>query len=133
MPQKDFAPETAVGTGAAEPVVDEYEAAKEVPSVDEKTLNEGRSQNQPGRGATIDYSGESHVEATKDLGQEPAANDTEKSTGEDLETRRQDDDTLAGASVKENDDSNVNKKAEETRPEVPQATDRKAAERRKRA
>lgn len=120
--RKDFAPETALGTGAAEPVVDEYEAAKEVWSVDESTVK-GGSQNQPGRAGTIAYSNETHVEATKDLGQEPAENDTNVSNGEDYETANKDDDTLAGAGV----DSaitgdQVNSKAEDVRPDVPQAT-----------
>jgi hypothetical protein len=111
--QKDFAPETALGTGAAEPVVDEYEAAKEVPSVDESVLKGTRSQNQPGNAVTIEYSGEPTAE--------PTTGDDERSTGEDYETRNVDDDTRAGAAVVK-DDPEVNKPAAEVRPEVPQAT-----------
>ena len=110
---KDFAPETALGTGAAEPVVSEYEAAKEVPSVDESILKGEGSQNQPGRAASIDYSGEPTAE--------PTTGDDEKSTGEDFETRNVDDDTNAGAAVVKNDPE-VNKEASSVRPEVPQAT-----------
>jgi hypothetical protein len=112
---KDFAPETALGTGAAEPVVSEYEAAKEVPTVDESLVKGKGSQNQPGRAATIDYSGEPTVE--------PTTGDDEKSTGEDYETRNVDNDDvpLAGAAVVK-DDPEVNKEASNVRPEVPQAT-----------
>ena len=110
--QKQFAPETAVGTGAAEPVVDEYEAAKATPSVDESTVGEG-AQNKPGNARTIAYSGDEVAEPTSDA----------KSTGEDYETRNKDDDTLAGAGVDSVvTDDQVNAKAEETRPEVPQDT-----------
>lgn len=109
---KDFAPETALGTGAAEPVVSEYEAAKEVPSVDESVLKGDGSQNQPGRAATIEYSGEATAE--------PTTGDDERSTGEDFETRNVDDDTRAGAAVVKNDPE-VNQKAEDVRPDVPQA------------
>jgi hypothetical protein len=111
--QKDFAPETALGTGAAEPLADEYEAAKEVPSVDESILEGKRSQNSPGNSETINYSG--------DATEEPTTGDDEKSTGEDFETRNEGDDTLAGAAVVPNDPE-VNAKAEDVRPEVPQAT-----------
>lgn len=118
LQQRPFAPETAIGTGAAEPVVDEVEAAKLVPSVDESTAGKGK--NQPGaEGTGIDYSGEDTAEPTS----------SEKSTGEDYEVRNADDDTLAGASV--GDDGDVNKPVEEVRPEVPQAT--KASRRREKA
>ena len=114
MPQKPYAPETAIGTGAAEPLVDEYEAAVATPSVDEATV-QPEAQNQPGRAASIDYSNDDLAEPTDDG----------KSTGEDFETRNQDDDTLAGASVGSVlDDAEVNKPAEEVRPEAPQATKR---------
>ncbi len=111
-----FAPETAVGTGAVEPLVDEYEAAKAVPTVDEKTLDEigKRSQNQVHAGKTIAYSGETVADDASD----------EKSTGEDFETRHADDDTQAGAGVNASDDAEVNKPAEEVRPEAPQETKR---------
>ncbi len=111
-----YAPETAVGTGAVEPLVDEYEAAKAVPSVDETTLDEvgKRSQNSVHTGKTIAYSGED----TADQGND------EKSTGEDFETRHADDDTQAGAGVNASDDAEVNKPAEEVRPEAPQETKR---------
>lgn len=113
-----FAPETAVGTGAAEPIVDEYEAAKAVPSVDETTLDETgqKSQNEVHAGKTIAYSGE-------DIGD--SGTGEVKSTGEDYEVRNEsnDDVPLAGASV-DTDDAEVNKLAEEVRPEVPQATKR---------
>ena len=131
MPQKPFAPETAVGTGAAEPVVDEYEAAKATPSVDESTLDEvgHRSTNQPGQANTIEYSGETHREAIEGQGLEttPVGDDTseEPSTGADLETRRKDDDTVAGSAVDAQvDASEVNSKAADVRPEVPQAARR---------
>lgn len=110
----NYAPETALGTGAAEPLVDEFEAAKEVPSVDESVLEETpekRSTNQITPGATIAYSGETVAEPTSDA----------VSNGEDFETRNVDDETNAGAAVIK-DDSEVNKPAEEIRPEVPQAT-----------
>lgn len=112
---KQFAPETAVGTGAAEPVVDEYEAAKEVPSVDESTLEGGRSNNQPQGSRTVEYSGDKVADDASD----------ERSTGEDYETRNKDNDEvpLAGAAVPD-DDSEVNAKAEDVRPEVPQETKR---------
>lgn len=113
--RKLFAPETAVGTGAAEPVVDEYEAAKEVPSVDESTLDEsgGRSQNFVHDTKTIAYSGETVAEPTSDA----------VSTGEDYEVRNKDDDTAAGAAVDSViTDAEVNAPADEVRPDVPQAT-----------
>lgn len=111
---KYFAPETALGTGAAEPIVDEYEAAKEVESVDESILEGTRSQNFIRAGKTIAYSGEPTAE--------PTTGDDEVSNGEDFETRNVDNDEvpLAGAQVVK-DDPEVNKPAEEVRPEVPQA------------
>lgn len=114
---KDFAPETAVGTGAAEPLVDEYEAAKAAESVDESTVGDG-AQNKPGAAATIEYSGEPT--------REPTTGDDEVSTGEDWETRNKDNDDvpLAGAGVDDQDTEDVNKKASEVAPEVPQAVKR---------
>ena|SRR5690242_9557794 len=111
----NFAPETAVGTGAKDPIVDEYEAAKEVPTIDESILDGTRSQNGPETDRTIAYSGEPTAE--------PTTGDDERSTGEDYETRNVDDDTNAGAAVVK-DDPEVNKPAEEVRPEAPQATKR---------
>ena len=116
-----YAPETAVGTGAVEPLVDELEAAKAVPTVDENTLDEGRSNNQPHAGKTIQYSAEPVADD---------ANDTDLSTGEDFETRNRDDETRAGAGVSDTDDAEVNQPAEDVRPEVPQET--KAARKAKR-
>lgn len=113
--QKMIAPETAVGTGAAEPVVDEYEAAKATPSVDESTVGEG-AQNYPRPAKTIAYSGE-------DVGD--SGTGEVLSTGEDSEVRNRDDDSLAGSSVDtEVDEETVNKPAEEVRPEAPQASRR---------
>jgi hypothetical protein len=112
LQQRPFAPETAIGTGAANPVVDEYEAAKLTPSVDEATAGKGK--NQPGNeDGQINYSGDEVAEPTSDA----------KSTGEDYETRQVEDDTNAGAAVA-TDNSDVNKPADEVTPEVPQATKR---------
>lgn len=110
--RKQFAPETAVGTGAAEPVADEFEAAKETPSVDESTLDGGRSRNRPGEAGSVEYSGDKVAEDASD----------EKSTGEDYETRNADNDEvpLAGAAVVK-DDPDVNKPVDEVRPDAPQA------------
>lgn len=110
--RKEFAPETAVGTGAAEPLVDEFEAAKQVPSVDENSIKGGRSKNQPDDTRTIKNSGDPVGDPASD----------EKSTGEDEETRHVADDAHA-------DDDKVNKPAAETRPKAPQAT--KASRKRK--
>ena len=106
----NFAPETALGTGAAEPIVDEREAAEQVPSVDNDTAS---SKNHPGH-ETINYSGDDTAEPTNDL----------QSDGRDLETRRsEDDDQPGGDSVGSVlSDSDVNAKAEDVRPEEPQAT-----------
>ena len=114
-----FAPETAVGTGAVEPLVDERKAAEAVPTVDEGTLDksEGRSQNQVHGGKTIAYTGE-------DVGD--SGTGEVLSTGEELEVREADnDDNAYGAQVsKEVDDAEVNKPAEDVRPEEPQAPKR---------
>jgi len=110
-----YAPEVAVGTGAVEPLVDEYEAAAAVPTVDEHTLDETdqRSQNGPETDRTVAYSGDPVADD---------ANDTDKSTGEDQETRDADnDETLSGANVVREADAEVNAPAEEVRPEEPQA------------
>lgn len=110
-----FAPETAVGTGAAEPLVDEYEAAKEVPSVDEKTLSktDKRSQNGVRAGKTIAVSGE-------DVGD--SGTGEVRSTGEELEVREAENpENNYGAQVDKANDAEVNKPAEEVRPEAPQA------------
>lgn len=115
-----YAPETAVGTGALEPLVDEYEAAEKVPTVDEHTLDDvdRRSQNVVHEGKTIAYSGEPTAE--------PTTGDDERSTGEELEVRNAEDDTAAGSQVaaKEVDDAEVNQPAADVRPEAPQATKR---------
>lgn len=119
--RKQFAPETAIGTGAAEPVVDEVEMAKQVPSVDESTA--GHGQNQPGNdGSHAEYSGESYREAMADAYTDEGGTDTEASTGEDLEVRRsKDEDKPGGDAVGDVvADSEVNSKAEDTRPEAPQ-------------
>ena len=111
----NYAPETAVATGAVDPLVDEYEAATAVPTVDEHTLDDTakRSQNDPSTDRTVAYSGDDVAEPTSDA----------KSSGEDFETRNADDDTRAGAGVS-TDDAEVNKLAEEVRPEEPQAPKR---------
>lgn len=127
---KDFAPETAIGTGAAEPVVDEVEAAKQVPSVDESTA--GRGQNQPGNeGKTIEYSGQTLLEAYEDLETEAGDTDTEPSTGQDYETRQADKDDEPGGDAVGSvlSDDEVNSKAEDVRPEAPQATKQSRAKR----
>lgn len=100
-----FAPETAVGTGAQEPLVDEYAAAEQVPTVDENTLGTGRrSLNRPRVNEDeIDYSGEKVADDAS----------TEVSNGEDFETREVVADPHA-------DDAEVNQLAEDTRPEAPQ-------------
>ena len=110
----NYAPETAVATGAVEPLVDEYEAATAVPTVDESTLGTlKRSTNRPRPGEDeIDYSGEDVAEPTSD----------DKSTGEDETTRRDVEDAHAL-------DGEVNKLASEVRPAEPQAT--KAGRKRK--
>lgn len=123
--RKQFAPETAIGTGAAEPVVDEVEAAKQVPSVDESTAGQGK--NQPGNeGVTVEYSGQTFAEANEDMETDAGGTDTEPSTGQDYETRQADKDDepggdAVGATVA---DSEVNSKAEDVRPEAPQVTKR---------
>jgi hypothetical protein len=110
LQQRPFAPETAIGTGAHEPVVDEVEAAKLTPSVDESTAGQGK--NQPGaEGTGIDYSGDPTAEPTSDV----------VSTGRDFETLAADDDESAGGAGVAADSSDVNKPAEDVRPEVPQA------------
>jgi len=111
---KQYAPETAIGTGALEPIGDEQKAAELTPSVDENTVGNG-AQNQPAAARSIDYSGEPTAE--------PTTGEDEKSTGEDFETRNADDETLAGANVSP-DDAEVNKPAAEVRPEEPQAPKR---------
>lgn len=107
----NYSPETAVGTGALEPLVDEYEAATAVPTVDEKTLDESgkRSRNKPRPGEDeVNYSGDKVAEPTSD----------EKSTGEDAEVR-------SGENLNVSpDDAEVNQPADEVRPEAPQQTKR---------
>jgi hypothetical protein len=113
LQQRPFAPETAIGTGAANPVVDEVEAAKLVPSVDESTA--GKGQNQPGQGdGGIDYSGDPTAEPTSDV----------VSTGREFEVLASEDNDTAGGDSVASDSSDVNKPAEDVRPEVPQATKR---------
>jgi hypothetical protein len=116
-----FAPETAVGTGAVEPLVDEYKAAEAVPTVDEHTLDEvedRQSQNKVRGAKTVAYSGE-------DVGDSGTGEVV--STGEELEVREaENSDNAYGAQVsKEVDDAEVNQPAEDVRPEEPQAPKRR--------
>jgi hypothetical protein len=118
---KAFAPETGIGTGAAEPLHDEVELAKEVPSVDESTAGKGK--NYPGNegdaGNALEYSLK-----------EPAYTDL-KSTGEDYETRNVDNDDVPLAGNAVDPDAEPNQKAEDVRPEVPQSTVREQRSARK--
>ncbi len=102
-----YAPETGIATGAKEPLVDEYEAATAVPTVDETTLGTARkSANKPRPGEDeIKNSGEDVAEPTSDL----------KSTGEDQTTRSDVENAHAL-------DGEVNKLGSEVRPAEPQAT-----------
>lgn len=108
-----YAPETAVGTGAVEPLVDEYEAATATPSVDETTLDavgqKSRNKPRPNENSDIQPSGESLAD--------DASDDT--STGEDFETRSGENENIS-----DTDDAEVNKLASEVRPEAPQKTKR---------
>ena len=109
---KQFAPETGIGTGAAEPLHDEVELAKEVPSVDESTAGKGK--NYPGN------EGDASNALQYSL-KEPAYTEL-KSTGEDYETRNVDNDDVPLAGNAVDPDAEPNKRAEEVRPDVPQET-----------
>lgn len=101
----NFAPETGIGTGAANPLVNEYDAAVATPTVDESTLGAGKkSKNQPRANEPSDVKPSGAALADK------ATN--RKSTGEDEETR-----SNPNAHA---DDADVNKVASATRPAAPQ-------------
>jgi len=108
---KAFAPETAIGTGAAFPLTSEYDAAVATPSVDESTLGVSKkSKNFPGdRTETVKPSGE-------DIGD--SGTGEVLSTGQEREVR--DGNNL---NVLAND-PDVNKVASTVRPAEPQATKR---------
>ena len=107
-----FAPETAVGTGAAEPLVDEVEAATAVPTVDESTAGQGKNKPRQAEASDIKPSGEN----IGDSGTGEVL-----STGEEKEVRD-------GENLNVLDpDPNVNKVASEARPAKPQATKRTKA------
>lgn len=101
-----YAPETAVGTGAATPLVNPVTAAGKVPSIKSATIaNGGAGGNNKPRAA------EQHVNVSGDELAEPT--DDRNSTGEDEETREN-----ANAHALDGD---VNKLASVTRPTAPQA------------
>lgn len=104
---KQYAPETAVGTGAATPLVDPAAAAAKVPSIDQSTVGNGGAggKNRPraNENSDIKPSGADLAEPT----------DKRKSTGEDEEVREN---PNAHA-----DDADVNKVAKTVRPTEPQA------------
>jgi len=107
---KAFAPETAIGTGAAFPLTSEYDAAVATPSVDESTLGAARkSNNQPGDRTGV-------VKPSGDPVADPASD--EVSSGKDKETRD-------GKNLNVVDpDPDVNKVASTVRPTAPQDTKR---------
>lgn len=106
-----FAPETAIGTGAAEPLVDEVEAATATPSVDESTAGQGKNKPRQNENSDIKPSGEKVADDASDL----------TSTGEEAEVRD-------GENLNVVDpDPNVNKLVEDARPAKPQATKRTKA------
>jgi len=100
-----FAPETAVGTGAKEPLVNEVEAATAVPTVDETTAGKGKNQPRQAEASDIKPSGEPVADDASDL----------LSTGEEQERRSGENENVGG-------DEDVNKLAEDARPEEPQKT-----------
>ncbi len=100
-----FAPETAIGTGAAEPLVDEFEAAEATPSVDESTAGQGKNKPRQAEASDIKPSGEKVADDASDL----------TSTGEEAEVRDGENDNVGG-------DEDVNKLAAEARPAAPQKT-----------
>ena len=103
---KQFAPETAVGTGANTPLVDPAVQAAKVPSIKQSTLANGgaRGNNRPR--ANEDFVAVSGAELA-----EPT--DDRNSTGEDEETREN--------SAAHARDGDVNKVASTVRPTEPQA------------
>jgi hypothetical protein len=109
---KQYAPETAVGTGAATPLVDPVAAAAKVPSIDQSTVGSGgaNGKNKPraNENSDIKPSGDELAEPTDDR----------NSTGEDEETREN-----ANA---HKDDADVNKEASTVRPTEPQALSKHA-------
>ena len=100
-----FAPETAIGTGAAEPLVDEVEAAEATPSVDASTAGQGKNKPRQNENSDIKPSGEKVADDAS----------SELSTGEEAEVRNGENDNVGG-------DEDVNKLAEEARPAAPQKT-----------
>ena len=100
-----FAPETAVGTGAEEPLVDEVEAATATPTVDESTAGRGKNKPRAAEASDIKPSGEKVADDASDL----------VSNGQEQERRSGENDNVGG-------DEDVNKLAEEVRPVAPQKT-----------
>lgn len=105
-----FAPETAIGTGAAEPLVDEVEAATATPSVDESTAGQGKNKPRVAEASDIKPSGEKVADDASDL----------TSTGEEQEVRSGENDNVGG-------DEDVNKLAADARPAAPQKTRKQRA------
>lgn len=105
-----FAPETAIGTGAKEPLVDEVEAAEATPSVDASTAGQGKNKPRPNESSDIKPSGEKVADDASDL----------LSTGEEAEVRDGKNDNVGG-------DADVNKLASEARPAKPQQTRKQRA------
>lgn len=99
-----FAPETAIGTGAAEPLVDEVEAATATPSVDESTAGKGKNKPRQNENSDIKPSGEKVADDASSL----------VSNGQEAEVRDGKNQNVVA------NDSNVNKPAAEARPAVPQ-------------
>lgn len=107
----NYAPETAVGTGAADPIVNEYDAAVATPTVDEASLGATKkSKNKPRANENSDI---------KPSGQNvgDSGTGTVISNGQEKELR---DGTNQNVSTTK-DAAEVNKKASETRPAEPQA------------
>ncbi len=107
----NFAPETAIGTGALQPLVDEVEAAEATPSVDESTAGKGGNKPRANENSDAKPSGEN----VGDSGTGEVL-----STGEDAEIRSGENENVGG-------DEDVNKKAEDARPVAPQKTRRHRA------
>lgn len=99
-----YAPETAIGTGAATPLVDEVEAAEATPSVDADTAGQGKNKPRANENSDLKPSGED----VGDSGTGPVV-----SNGQEKELRDGENQNVGG-------DSNVNKEASEARPAVPQ-------------
>jgi len=106
----NYAPETAVGTGAANPIVDEYAAAQATPSVDATTINtpakRGKNKPRANENSDIKPSGEN----VGDSGTGEVV-----SNGQEKELRDGENQNVGGTQ-----DADVNKVASQARPTVPQ-------------